>query len=385
MKKKLVAMLLCAAMAFSLCACGDDNKGNANGTETEDTQSTEEIKITEADLPKVEKVADYGDVNAILKEEYVVTEDEISQGFSSFMANHGLGLVEVKDRDTVQEGDIVKIDYVGYQNGEAFEGGTAQEQWVDVSKNSSVDGASGATLSSYIEGFTKGLLGAKVGETAKSEVTFPESYGNEELAGKPATFDFTVHGIYQTVTEDTISDDVIAENFKETYDISTLAELMNHIKEELTYNAIMEYLMNNSSFQISDKYVEYRTNTFIEYQKEMLRSMYGDSVDLDTYLSYMNGYTVEQILPTWKEMMESQIKYEILCAKIAEQEKLSLDDESLKAEVLKKLSEDAKEEDFESYYKYVGAGNIEDGKNYLRNETVVKEFMLNNYNATVTE
>lgn len=382
MKKKLVAILLCSVLAVSLCACGKDNKGNANGTETEDSQT---ITITEADLPKVEKIADYSDINAMLKDEYVVTEDEISQGFSGFMSNHGLGLVEVKDRDIVQEGDIVKIDYVGYQNGEAFEGGTAQEQWVDVSKNCTIDSASGAAGSSYIEGFTSGLLGAKVGETAKSEVTFPKDYDSEELAGKPATFDFTVHGIYQPVTEDTISDAVIAENFKEQYDVSTLSELMNYIKEELTYNAIMEYLMNKSSFEISDKYVEYRTNTFVEYQEEMLYGMYGDSVDLDTYLSYMNGYTVEQILPTWKEMMESQIKYEILCAKIAEQENLSLDEEALKAEVLTMLTEDATEEDFESYYKYVGAGSTEEGKNYLRNEKIVKDFIMNRYHATVTE
>lgn len=383
MKKKLVAMMLCAAMAFSVCACGNNEAENTEGTES--TQNTEEITITEEDLPTVEKVADYSDISAILKDEYAVTEDELSQGFSSFMANNGVGLVEVTDRDTVQEGDIVNIDYVGYQNGEAFDGGTAQDQWVDVSKNCSVDSASGAASNGYIDGFTSGLLGAKVGQTAKSEVTFPESYGSEDLAGKPATFEFTVHGIYQVVTEDTITDALIEENFKQRYGISTLAELKKYIKEELTYNAIMQYLMDNSSFEISDKYVDYRTNAFIEYQEETLYAMYGDSVDLDTYLSYTNGYTLEQILPTWKEMMESQIMYEILCAKIAENENLSLDEAAFKEYILTMFSEDATEEDFESYYKYVGAGNTEDGKNYLRNEKVVKEFMMNNYNAAVTE
>lgn len=383
MKKKLVAMMLCAAMAFSVCACGNNEAENTEGTES--TQNTEEITITEEDLPTVEKVADYSDISAILKDEYAVTEDELSQGFSSFMANNGVGLVEVTDRDTVQEGDIVNIDYVGYQNGEAFDGGTAQNQWVDVSKNCSVDSASGAASSGYIDGFTSGLLGAKVGQTAKSEVTFPENYESEDLAGKPATFEFTVHGIYQVVTEDTITDALIEENFKQRYGISTLAELKKYIKEELTYNAIMQYLMDNSSFEISDKYVDYRTNAFIEYQEETLYAMYGDSVDLDTYLSYTNGYTLEQILPTWKEMMESQITYEILCAKIAENENLSLDEAAFKEYILTMFTEDATEEDFESYYKYVGAGSVEDGKNYLQNENIVKEFMMNKYNAAVTE
>ena len=376
MKKKLVAILLCAAMAFSVCACGDNKTGNVNGTETEHAQVS---------LPTVEKVAEYSDIHAILKDEYVVTEDELSQGFSSFMANHGVGLVEVTDRDTVQEGDIVNIDYVGYESGEAFEGGTAQDQWVDVSKNCSVDSSTGSASSGYIEGFTSGLLGAKVGGTAKSEVTFPENYGSEELAGKPATFDFTVHGIYQVLTEDTITDDFVAENFAESYGFTNRSELMKHIEEELTYNSIMQYLMDNSSFTITDEYVEQRTNTFLEYQEELLAQMYGDSVDLDTYLSYTMGYTLEEILPTWKEMMESQITYEILCAKLAENEALSLDEKEFKEQLSDTLGEEATEEDYESYYMYVGAGSAEDGKNYLMNEKLVKEFMMNQYHATVTE
>lgn len=374
MKKKLLVILLCAVMACSVCACG--NK------EAKNTEATESTQVT---LPKVEKVADYRDLNAILKDKYAVTEDELSQGFSSFMANHGVGLVEVTDRDTVQEGDIVKIDYVGYQDGTAFEGGSAKDQFVDVTKNCSVDAGTGSAVSGYIEGFTSGLLGAKVGGTAKSEVTFPENYGSEDLAGKPARFDFTVHGIYQVVTEENITNVVIEEKFKEKYDVSTLEDLKNHIKEELTYNSIMEYLMDNSSFEISDEYVEQRTNTFVEYQKELLNKMYGDSVDLDMYLSYSMGYTLEEILPTWKEMMESQITYEILCAKISENEKLSLDEEAFQEYLLTMFENEATEEDITTYYAYVGAGSAEDGKNYLRNEKLVKEFMMNNYNATVTE
>lgn len=376
MKKKLVAIILCVAMAFSVCACGDNKAGNVEGTESENTQVS---------LPKVEKLADYSDINAMLKDEYVVTEDELSQGFSSFMANNGVGLMEVKDRDTVQEGDIVNIDYAGYESGVAFEGGTAKDQWVDVSKNCSVDASTGTASSGYIDGFTKGLLGAKVGGTAKSEVTFPENYGSEALAGKPATFEFTVHGIYEPVTQENITDDVIAKNFKEKYDVSTYDELMNHIKEELTYTAIMEYLMDKSSFEISDDYVEQRTNAFVEYQKDMLNQMYGDSVDLDTYLSYMMGTTLEEILPEWKEMMKSQIMYETVCAEITKNEKLSLDEKALKEYLLTIFSDEATEEDYENYYMYVGAGSAEAGKNYIINENVVKEFMMNNYRATVTE
>ena len=357
MKKRLVAILLCLTMLCSVSACGKEN------------------------LPKVKEIADYSDIDAILTDAYVVTEDEISQEISAFLANNGVGLVQVTDRDIVQEGDIVNIDFVGYESGEAFQGGTAEDQWVDVSQNVGVDSISGSVQNSYIDGFTKGLLGAKVGGTAKSEVVFPEVYQNEELAGKPATFEFTIHGIYVPATRDNITDEVVEENFKEIYDISTVSELVEYTKERLSYTAIMEYLVDNSSFEISDEYVEERTNTLVEYQKQEITDMY--SMDLDTYLSYVSGKTLEQILPTWKEMVKKQIMYEVLFAEIAENENLSIDEDAFKEYILTMFGESATEEDIELNYKYVGLGNVEDGKNYVKNEKLVKDFLIDAYNETV--
>ena len=83
------------------------------------------------------------------------------------------------DKTTVEEGDIVNVDYVGKLDGEAFSGGTAEDQNIDVSNNSSASG------SGYIDGFTDGLIGASVGDVIDSNVTFPDEYpNNPDLAGK---------------------------------------------------------------------------------------------------------------------------------------------------------------------------------------------------------
>ena len=76
MKKKLVAILLCLAMVCSVSACGNKGVENTEGTEVE---STEEIVITKKDLPKVKKIADYKDINAILTEENKPSSEEIEQ------------------------------------------------------------------------------------------------------------------------------------------------------------------------------------------------------------------------------------------------------------------------------------------------------------------
>ena len=88
MKRKVLAGLLCAAMAFSMAACGDSN---AN------------------DTPTVTEMADYGDLNQVLSGEYVITEEILGMYFSNVLYDAGVGVMEVTDRDTVQDGDIVSV------------------------------------------------------------------------------------------------------------------------------------------------------------------------------------------------------------------------------------------------------------------------------------
>ena len=182
MKKRIMAILLCASMLFSMAACGDGNKDNTEGGK----------EITE---PTLVKLATYDNLDEVFTGDYEVTDEVIAGGFSSMLSNLGVGVewIEVTDRDTIQEGDIVKLDYTGYFKGEAFEGGAAKDQFINVSKNCGVDETTGASSTSFIDGFTGGLLGSKVGETIKHDVTFPDPYtANPDLAGQITTFEFNI-------------------------------------------------------------------------------------------------------------------------------------------------------------------------------------------------
>lgn len=88
---------------------------------------------------------------------------------------------------TVKDGDQVNIDYVGYIDGKAFDGGDTQGQGTDLTIGSG----------SYIDDFEDQLIGAHPGDNVTVKVTFPDNYGNDDLNGKDATFDVTVNGIYQ--------------------------------------------------------------------------------------------------------------------------------------------------------------------------------------------
>lgn len=97
-----------------------------------------------------------------------------------------LGILCGCSQTTAKEGDLVKIDFVGKMDGEAFDGGSASGQIVELGAGQ------------YIPGFEDGIIGMKRGETKEINVTFPDYY-YEELAGKDAVFEITVQNIYREV------------------------------------------------------------------------------------------------------------------------------------------------------------------------------------------
>lgn len=360
MKKRLLTMLLCATTAISLCACG--------GSNTNET-------------PAVTQMAEYADLNQVLSGEYAVTDELISVYFTEVLADAGVGLMEVTDRNTVQEGDIVKADYTGYKDGEAFEGGAAKEQWLDVSNNSGFDVSTGAPAGGFIDGFTDGLIGAKVGEKVESDVTFPEQYHSSDLAGQPAVFEFYVHGIYTPVTLENITDAFVAENLAATYEVSTVAEFMEFLEKELSYNFVMNYLIQNTTFEIPDSYIDSRVADYQAYFEEL----YCGETPIEEYLSYY-GYSLETMQEEWAAAVESQVKAELAFEKVVADNNLTLDEEGHKEYVEKIVSvNSAYFPDADSIHKYAGAGNAETGEKYLKTQTAVREYMLENIRNTVME
>lgn len=374
MKKRLLALLLSVALAFTVCACGDGKEENTESTQAEQTEQ-----------PYVISLPDHDDLSVMLTGDYEITETRILEYYYMIIYNAGEGLVEVTDRDTVQEGDIVKIDYTGYLDGEAFEGGstisedgTSNPQIIDVSNNCSVDTSDGSAGSSFIDGFSDGLIGAKKGETVKHNVTFPESYDSETLAGKETTFEFTVHEIYTERTPETLTDEFVAEHFKNSYDVSTVDELMAFIKEDLTYVYVMNFLIYNSVVEIPESYLNTRLDEYMDYYIE---NYAGGQENFEAILSAY-GYTESYIRVQLAEELEAKITEEIVLAELVEQDKLELDEKANADYVASIIAANSSAfPDEEAIYKYTGLGDAEAGKAYLMNQRAARTSILEKVRA----
>ncbi|MBQ3559540.1 MAG: FKBP-type peptidyl-prolyl cis-trans isomerase [Agathobacter sp.] len=369
MKKRLLAVLLCAVMALSLGACGDSNK--------DDTQKDSNKDVKQ---PSITTLADYKDFATILTGDYEVTDEKVKAYFSNVVYSAGIGVMEVKDRDIVQKGDIVKTDYKGYLDGVAFDGGAATDQWIDVANNCGIDTSTGESAGGFIAGFTDGLVGAKVGEKTSHNVTFPDNYGNADLAGKETTFEFTVKAIYTEVTPETITDAMVAETFKKSYDVSTVADFMQIMKEEVAYNFLINYVIEKSTFDIPEEYLNYRLE---EYQK-LFTELYCTNIDIETYLSYY-GTTLDAIKVQWAASLQSQIKAELVFEAIVKDAGLKVDEEELSDYVATIMTTAGTLEgnDFfakeENIYKMLGVGNVAEGKAYFLNQEAVRDYVIENY------
>ncbi|MDE6312876.1 MAG: trigger factor [Lachnospiraceae bacterium] len=342
MKKKLIVALLATA-ALTLTACGDKTEPEESATTSEvpvesneageTSQSTEDsFYTTDLDLsvegepevtdPVIENdyvaIGDYSHLEIEKVEVQEVDEVQVDTEFNSYMAVFDKE-VEVTDRDTLEKGDIADIDYVGKIDGVEFDGGSAQGDKLELGSNR------------FIEGFEEGLVGVKKGESKTLELTFPEDYDNEAYAGKAATFDVTVNGIYKVESPE-ITDEFVKENtdFESIEDYKqSIRNEMQASKENTAENtrrsAIWAELVKNAAVK---KYNEEKVVDYIleykNYMESALASTYN--MTLDAYLSN-SGMTQEDFKKSALSNALSMAKQQLFLDAIAEKEGLQATDE----------------------------------------------------------
>ncbi len=335
MKKRLLALLLCMTTVFSMTACGGTDKENV-----ENTESSTEAVLPAVDLGKYEfNYADYvtlPDYTAIpieLAEDYEVTEEDVNAYILEWFEYYKPFYMPDETKTVVAEGDIVNVDYVGKLDGVAFDGGTAPNQDIDVSGNCSAGGGS-----SYIEGFTAGLLGAEVGSVVDCDVTFPENYGSADLAGKAVVFTFTVNSIQKEVTFEEM-DDAFAQKYGGANSLVEMYEMVRAgMEEENSYykmedsNAdIQKYLIENSTVDIPADYFDDMLKAY--------RNMYvvqfcdGDESKLEEFLSTEYQLTLDQAEDEWREVITTEIKLQFILGAIAKEMGVELNTEGYEAEL----------------------------------------------------
>lgn len=348
MKKKIAIVLAALLAVTALGGCG---------------KQTNALK----DM-KVEKIVTLGEYNSIPVELAAAVVDEAQEAElmrALYLDSVTAELGGVMDRE-VALGDTVNIDYVGTRDDVAFAGGTA----------------SGATLEigsrQFIEGFEEGLIGVMPGETVELNLSFPEGYGNAELAGQAVVFTVTVNFIFP----EEYSDDVIAA--LGISDITTVADMQQFVHEYLEMeaqnkyqmtleNAVVDGLINGCVFQeIPEAMIErYRNNVRAGLEADCA----AQGIDLETYCLYGYNMDAESFLTQYAETAARQA---LAFQAVANAENLNITDEEL-------------QENLEQYAAQGGYGNVEDFLGELDREEYREYFMFERVldflvqNAQITE
>lgn len=297
----------------------------------------------------------------IKKIEYNVTDHDIEHELGH-MQEKNARLVSVEDRP-VEDGDITVIDFEGFVDEVAFEGGKAENHELTIGSKT------------FIPGFEDQIIGMKIDEEKDIKVTFPEDYFSEELKGKEATFKVKLHEIKKK--EMPKLDDEFAKDVSE---FDTLKELKDSIKTKLeeennkkakyeTEDAVIKAVCDNVELDIPSGMIETEIDNMTQ---EVEQRLSYQGMKLETYLQYM-GKTVEEFRKEYEEQAKTSVKNRLVLEAVIKAEKIEADEKAIDtkikemAEMYGKKPEELKEN--ENFVKYV--------EESLKNQKVV-EFLVEN-------
>ena len=259
--------------------------------------------------------------------EYPVSDKDVNHEVEH-MAEHNSRMVSVDDR-AAKDQDIVTIDFEGFVDGKAFDGGKAEGQQLTIGSKT------------FIPGFEEQLIGMKIDEEKDIKVTFPKDYFSKDLAGKEATFHIKLHAI--NVKELPKIDDEFAKDVSE---FDTLVELKKSIKEKKEKesedrakhemeDAAIEAVCNNSEIEIPQGMVELEIDNMEDNINQRLQYQ---GLTLEQYLKMM-GKTEEELRKEFEPDAKKNIKSRLVLEKIVAEEKIKADEKYVK----EKLEEMAKQ------------------------------------------
>ena len=262
----------------------------------------------------------------VAKNSYEVKEEEVEAQLKSMQEKNAR--VEVKAEGTVENGDIAVIDFKGFIDGVAFEGGEGHDYSLEIGSGS------------FIDNFEEQLVGAKAGDKVEVNVTFPENYGKEELNGKPAKFEVEVKEV--KAKELPVLDDEFAKEVSEFETLEALKEdttkkleEANTARAEREYEeAILRAVVENAKMDIPAVMVEQEIDRMVQNLAQRLQYQ---GLTLEQYFQF-TGTDAEKMREYMKENAETKVKTELVLEALQKAEKMEVLDEELK----EKASEVAK-------------------------------------------
>lgn len=255
---------------------------------------------------------------SVEKKTYEVTEEEVAKKLKEMQEKNAR--VESKEEGTVENGNIAVIDFKGFVDGEAFQGGEGHDYSLEIGSKT------------FIDTFEEQLVGAKVNDTVEVNVTFPENYGKEELNGKPAKFEVTIKEI--KVKELPELDDEFA---KETSEFDTIAELKADITTKLEAanaeradrefeEAVINAVAENAKVEIPAVMVEKEVDKMVQNLQQRLQYQ---GLNLEQYFQF-TGTDEEKMREYMRENAATKVKVDLVLEAVEKAENIDATEEEIK-------------------------------------------------------
>ena len=257
----------------------------------------------------------------IEKADVTVTDEEVAEELDK-VKEQNARLVAADDK-AVEDGDQTTIDFEGFVDGVAFEGGKGEDYPLTIGSHS------------FIDTFEEQLIGKKVGEEVEVNVTFPENYQAKELAGKPAMFKVTIKEI--KVKEYPELDDDFAQDVSE---FDTLDEYKEDIKKNLTEkkekeaeaekeSKVIEAIVNDAEMDIPEKMVEAQAEQMLE---EFAQNIAMQGISFEQYLQF-TGATVDQMKEQVKPQAQARVESSLVLEAVVKAENIEATEEEVEEEI----------------------------------------------------
>ena len=380
MKKKAVVAMLIMCMAVSATACGKSSDTEKTTTETTDTKDSEDSKEDSTDTDTKETDSSEGNRLVSVKDvsKYVtigeykglelnrtsqsVTDDDVQAEINYDLEDNG---TEVKD-GTVENGDTVTINFTGTIDGKEFDGGSAEDYELVVGDGEMIDG------------FEDGIVGMKSGETKELDLTFPDDYYEESVAGKAVVFKVTLQKFTRPAE---LTDEWVAENTE----YKTVDEYRAAVKTQLEDTAVQtaDYELYSDAWnevqaasEIKDYPKEDVDAAKKSYQELNEKYVKDAGMEMADFLE-SQGMSEEDYESECQQYAESKVEQNLIVQGIMDAEGLSIDDEEtqkLKDDLIKEYGFASIDEMIETY----GEQEVNESLALLR----VERFIVDNANVT---
>ena len=254
---------------------------------------------------------------SVKKETTVVTDVEVDARVEE-ERNKQATEIQVEDR-AVAEGDTVNLDYAGTVDGVAFAGGTAQDQTLKIGSGS------------FIPGFEEQMIGMNIGEEKDLQVTFPEKYHAEELAGKAAVFHVKVNSITETqlpALDDDFAKDISEFDTLEEYKADIRAKLEAQAAERDNNNftnAVIEKVLENATVEIPEAMIERQIDSMM---RDFEYRLMGNGLKLDDFLKY-TGSDMKTFRENYRGQAEKSVKAHLVLEAIEKAEAIDATQEQI--------------------------------------------------------